>query len=157
MFLRLYLVLTVLLPTKYPKIVTGPLNECGIVWIWLCPLECILKFATKLLAKLCLGNFKMFLKFYSLFKIFAPQKPPKNYHRSLNEVCHKSNLLFLFIIYVKVFHKFVFFTQHIVNWEVCFVFWSFATSRIPGWILNCSTCAIDKVDMSNIPTVNPLF
>ena len=29
--LRLYLVLTLFFPTKYPKIVTGSLNECGIV------------------------------------------------------------------------------------------------------------------------------
>ena len=71
-FLRLYLVLTMFLPTKYPKIVTGPLNRYGIIWIRLCPLDYISKFPTKLLVKLYFGNFWIFLKSYSLFKVFAP-------------------------------------------------------------------------------------
>ena len=40
-------------------------------------LEYIIRFPTRLLVKLCFGHFGIFLKFYSLFKIFAPQKPPK--------------------------------------------------------------------------------
>ena len=69
--LKLYLVLTVFLPTTFPKIVTGSLNRCGIVWVRLSPLEYISKSLTKLLVKLCFGNFRIFLMSCSLFKIFA--------------------------------------------------------------------------------------
>ena len=41
------------------------------------PLDYIIRFPTKLIAKLCFGNFRIFLKFCSLFKIFAPKMPPK--------------------------------------------------------------------------------
>ena len=93
---------------KVLKNVTVPLNRCGIVWIRLWPLDYISEFPTKLLFKLCFGNFRIFLKSYSIFKIFPPLKPTKNHHRSLKEVWHKPNLLFIFIKYVKIFDKFVF-------------------------------------------------
>ena len=75
--LRFYLALTVLFPSMYPKIVTSLLNKCGIVWIKLCPLECISKFLTELLIKLCFGNFQIFLKPCLLFKTFALKKQSK--------------------------------------------------------------------------------
>ena len=55
--------MTIFLPSKHPKIVTGPLNGCDIVWIRLCPLEYMLKVRTKLLVKLRFGNFLIFFKF----------------------------------------------------------------------------------------------
>ena len=64
-------------PRKTQKIIAGPLNGCGILQICLRPLEYLIRFPTKLLVKLYFGNVWMFLKFYLLFKIFAPQKPPK--------------------------------------------------------------------------------
>ena len=106
--LRLYVVLTAFMPRNYPKIITSPLDGCGIVWIRFCPLEYISKFPTKLLVKLCFKNFWIFLKSCLLFKIFSPHKPTKNYHMSLKEVWHKPNLLFLFIIHVKICDKFIF-------------------------------------------------
>ena len=102
-FLKFYF-FKIFAPQKPSKnIIIGPLNRCGIDWIHLCPLEYISNF----LVKLCFGNFWIFLKSCSLFKIFAPHKPTRNYHRSLKEVWHKSNLFFVFIIHVKVFDKFV--------------------------------------------------
>ena len=76
-FLRLCSVLIVLSPQKYPKIVTGTWNGWGIGWIWLCPLDYILTFPTKLLAKLRFRDFRIFLRLYSPLTIFASQKPQK--------------------------------------------------------------------------------
>ena len=108
LFLRLYLVLTVFFPTNYQKIATGSLNGCDIFWIQLCSLKYISKFPIKLLVTLCFGNFQILLKSRSLFNISAPQKQPKNHQKSLKQVWHKRNLLFLLIIYVKIFNKLVF-------------------------------------------------
>ena len=109
-FLRLYLFFDSVFAQKTPKIVTGFLHGCGNVWIWFCPLDYILKFPTKFLVKLCFGNFLIFLKFCLLFKISAPQKTTKKWSEVKKEIRHKPNVFFLFIINVKVFNKFVFFS-----------------------------------------------
>ena len=93
------------------------------------PLEYIIKFRTKLLFKLPLGDFRMFLRLSSLFTMFAHQKPPENCHRSLKDVCLKLNLLLLFKIHVKAFDKIVFYVT-CCKLRDMFCFIKFCNSRI---------------------------
>ena len=57
LFLKLYSVLTMFSPQKHPKIVTGPLNGYGIVWIRVCS-EHLLRIPAKLLVKLRFRDFQ---------------------------------------------------------------------------------------------------
>ena len=92
---------------KYHKIITGPVNGCGILQTGLRCLEYIIRFLIKLLVKLCFENFWILLKFCWLFKIFAPQKPPWNCHRCLKRMQLLPKLLDLLKIYVESFDKIV--------------------------------------------------
>ena len=93
---------------KYPKTATVPLNGCGIVWIWLCPLDFILKFPTKWLVKACFGDFGIFLRLYLRLTIFASPKPQKIMAGLWKRYGTSQKLLFLIKINVKVF-----------DWIVC--------------------------------------
>ena len=76
LFLKLYSVLIMFSPQKHPKIVTGPLNGYGIVWIGVCP-EYLLRFPTKLSVKLHFRDFEKILRLCSRFTIFIPKKATK--------------------------------------------------------------------------------
>ena len=98
---------------KILKIFTGPINGCGTVWIWLYPLDYILKLPTILLVKVCFGHFRIFLRLCSLFTIFALQKPQvfkpklllfKNMQRFSTKL-----LVMLFLSYFGIF-------EHEHNW-----------------------------------------
>ena len=68
-----------------------------------------------MLFKLCFGYFKIFLRLNSLSTIFAPQKPPKNHHRSLKEMQRLPKLLVLLKINVEGFGK-------IFRYTICITF-----------------------------------
>lgn len=48
---------------KNPKIVTGPLNEFGILLICLCPIVYVIRLSIRLLVKLRFGYFEVFIGF----------------------------------------------------------------------------------------------
>ena len=93
---------------KYQKTATVPLNGCGIVWIWLCPLDFILKFPTKWLVKACFGDFGIFLRLYLRLMIFASPKPQKIVAGLWKRYGTSQKLLLLIKINVKLF-----------DWIVC--------------------------------------
>ena len=73
---------------KYQNIITGSLNRCDILYTCLRHLQYVIRFPT----------FWIFIRSSSLFTVYAPQKPPKYFHRSLKEVWRKPNLPLLFKI-----------------------------------------------------------
>ena len=68
-------------------------------------LEYLIRFLTKVLVKLWFGIFQIFLKFCSLFKIFAPQNPLRNHHRCLKGMQCLPKLHVLLKIHVEGFDK----------------------------------------------------
>lgn len=63
--------------SKNPKIATGSLNSCDIVWIWVYPVEYLSRFLTKLLVKLRFGDFQIFLEFLHPF-LHSKSHPQKS-------------------------------------------------------------------------------
>ena len=103
-------------------------------------LDYIIRFPTRLLFKLCFGDFRIFLRLLSLFTIFARQKPSENHHKSLKVVWYKPNLILLFKIHVNVFDKFVFYITY-CKLQGIFCLIKFSNfSNLLIWILNCSKC-----------------
>ena len=155
-FLSLCSVLIVLSPPKYPTTVTGPLNGCGIVWIWLCPLDHILKFSTKLLVKVRFRDFRIFLRLYSRLTIFASQKTTRKIITDLRKRHGISkSYFFLFKIHVKVFDKIVssvIFVIFAIIFKVIFSFDNVCTSKTPKnwhrslrWVWHCLNLSMSGV------------
>ena len=95
LFLNLCSVLTVFLPLKHTKIITGLLNGCAIVCIGLFPLEYILRFRTKFITKVLFWRFLNIFKFLFTSNNFCTPTTIQNYHRSLKELLHQGNLVLL--------------------------------------------------------------
>ena len=90
---------------KNPKIATGPLNSCDIVWIWVYPIEYLSRFLTKLLVKLRFGDFQIFLEFLHPF-LDSKGHPKKS------QIFEKS---------VVASDKFTFTVWGICSWQNCYL------------------------------------
>ena len=105
---KFYLLLRFLHPKNHEKIITGVWKGCNVCQSYLSYWKYMLRVLTKLLGYLFLSYLLIFLRLYLVFDNVFFHKVPKNHHRSLKEVWHKPNLLFLFIIHVKICDKFIF-------------------------------------------------
>ena len=110
---------------KHQKIITGPLNGCGIFYTCLSSLEYIKIFLTKLIIKLWFENFWILLKFCSLFKVSGPQKPPKNHQQYLKGMQLLPKLLVLPKINVESFGKIVKLSIFVIFADIFKIIFSF--------------------------------